>query len=271
MAERYSLDDALYLMARLRDRTDGCPWDIKQQYADIVPYTLEECYELADAIAQGDMEHTEEELGDVLFQVIFYAQLGAEDGNFNFQTIVHRLVDKLVRRHPHVFPNGQLRQRFGAQTKNTDAIKASWETIKRDERETKQQAGVLDDVPLALPALTRARKLQQRAATVGMDWAGLTPIFDTLATELQELQQAIATGASTQIQDEAGDVLFTVVNIIRHLQLDAETALRAANDKFSQRISAMEQQCQHDKTSLAALTDTQREALWQLAKTSMQR
>lgn len=265
-AARYSLDDALYLMARLRDPVDGCPWDVQQSYADIVPYTLEECYELVDAISQGDMHHTEEELGDVLFQVIFYAQLGKEDNVFDFDSIVHSLVDKLVRRHPHVFPNGQLRQRFGSQTKASEDIKATWETIKGQERAAKQQGGVLDDVPIALPALTRAQKLQKRAASVGMEWPTVAAVFDSVESELQELKDAIQEGDTKHIAEEAGDALFSLVNVIRHLKLDAETCLRQANEKFSGRIRAMEAVCESQNTQMAELSEAQLEGLWQQVK-----
>lgn len=265
-SECYSLDDALYLMARLRDPKDGCPWDLKQSYNDIVPHTLEECYELADAIRQGDMSHTEEELGDVLFQVIFYAQLGKEDQHFDFDSIVHGLVDKLVRRHPHVFPNGDLQQRFGAQTKATKDIKATWEALKSEERSAKQQGGILDDVPLALPALVRAQKLQKRLASQGLDWRSLEPVFESLESELQELKDAISTGNPEHIADEAGDVLFSMVNVIRHLKLNAEATLRQSNEKFSNRIKAMEADCEKNNKRFSDLSDAQFEALWQQVK-----
>lgn len=267
---RYTLDDALYLMSRLRDPQDGCPWDIKQSYKDIVPHTIEECYELADAIANGDMAHTAEELGDVLFQVIFYAQLGKEEGCFDFDSVVNGLVDKLVRRHPHVFPHGDLHQRFGAQTKETKDIKATWEAIKRKERADKQQGGVLDDVPIALPALSRAQKLQKRAASVGMEWPTLAAVFGALESELQELKDAIESGNEADITDEAGDVLFSVVNVIRHLKLDAEAVLRQSSVKFSSRIAAMESHCETNNTQMSDLEEAELEALWQQVKRQLQ-
>ncbi len=271
MPKLYTIDDVLYLMSRLRDPNDGCPWDIKQNYNDIVPYTIEECYELADALANGDMEHAEEELGDVLFQVIFYAQLGLEDQYFNFHSIVHKLVEKLVRRHPHVFPEENLYKRYGNQFKDTDAIKANWENIKKEERQAKKKQSVLADVPLALPALSRAQKLQKRAASVGMDWHSVGPVVEMLRSELKELQEAMEAENKLHIKEEAGDVLFAAVNLVRHLKLDAETTLRDANTKFTKRIECMESLCQEQGASLIDLDEAALDVLWKQAKNQLAR
>ncbi len=170
MCTQYSVDDLLYLMARLRDPESGCPWDIKQDYASIAPSTLEEAYEVVDAIEKQDFVHLKEELGDLLFQVIFYSQLGKEDERFEFASVVSDLVAKLIRRHPHVFPDGTLQSRIDNRNTLQADVKARWEAIKQQEREAKGAQGLLADVPLNLPALSRAAKLQKRAASVGFDW-----------------------------------------------------------------------------------------------------
>jgi len=270
MAKVYTLEDALYLMARLRDPKDGCPWDIKQTMQDITHYTIEECYELVDAIAQGDKQHTEEELGDVLFQVIFYAQIAKESGDFDFASIVDKLVTKLVRRHPHVFPQADLYQRFGYQPNETDEIKSAWEAIKSEERAAKQKSGLLDDVPNALPALSRAQKLQKRAASVGMDWSNVDAVIEMLKSEVKELENAIHKQDAANIEEEVGDVLFSAVNVARTLKLDSEKSLRQANDKFKLRIECMEQLAERDSISLADCSEAQLDRFWQQAKRKLQ-
>lgn len=266
MADRYTVEDAVYLMQRLRDPQDGCPWDIKQSFGDITKYTIEECYELIDAIESEDFAHVEEELGDVLFQVVFYAQLGKEQSLFDFDSIIDKLVRKLVRRHPHVFPNLELRARFGHQPKETDDIKATWEAIKAEERAAKHKQRLLDDVPAALPALSRAQKLQKRASNVGMDWSNTDAVIAALESEIAELKAAMLNGDKAHIEEEAGDVLFASVNVARHLKLDAEQSLRHANNKFYQRISMMEDLAAEQGQSLDGLDEAQLDDLWKAAK-----
>lgn len=236
----YHLDDLLYLMARLRDPQSGCPWDIKQDYASIAPSTLEEAYEVVDAIEKEDFAHLKEELGDLLFQVIFYSQIGREEGRFTFDGIVSGLVAKLIRRHPHVFPDGSLHSRVDSRHALPDDVKARWETIKQQERAEKGAQGALADVPLNLPALSRAAKLQKRAAVVGFDWEDIQGPIAKVREELLEVEEAIQAGDRAAIEEELGDLLFAAVNISRFLKLDPEQALRRANQKFESRFGYME-------------------------------
>lgn len=261
---RYGMVDLLAVMARLRDPQRGCPWDLQQSFATIAPHTLEECYELVDAIERGDHAQIREELGDVLFQVIFYAQLGREQQLFSFDELVHNLVAKLLRRHPHVFPAGDLSE--GRTDVSVSDVGVTWERVKQDERSAKQQHGVLDDVPLALPALSRAAKLQKRAARVGFDWQHWRQVLDKLQEECAEVEEAIAGGDAAAIADEVGDLLFVCVNLARFLDIDPELALRGANRKFERRF-------RHIESSLAAggrtpqqSTLAEMDALWDEAK-----
>lgn len=265
-AGQYTVNDLLRVMQRLRDPEDGCPWDLKQDFRSIVPSTLEECYELAEAIEHGDYPHVAEELGDVLFQVVFYARLGEEQGLFSFPDIVHTLVDKLLRRHPHVFAQGEI-EGIVADAVDVAEVKHSWEAIKRDERAARAQGGVLDDVPVALPALPRAQKLQKRAALVGFDWPDAAAVLGKLDEERCELQEAMEAGVETAIADEMGDLLFTCVNLSRHLGLDAETVLRQASAKFEQRFRAMEKSAgAAGSADLPGLTAAELDELWRAAK-----
>lgn len=263
--QRYQLSDLLRVMERLRDPQTGCPWDLKQNFQSIVPSTLEECYELAQAIEHEDYPHVAEELGDVLFQVIFYAQLGKERDLFSFEGVVTTLVEKLIRRHPHVFANGDLE---GVVTRETtvDDVKLSWETIKQDERDRKSQPGVLADVPVALPALPRAQKLQKRASQVNFDWTDAPAVLDKLQEEIDELRHAMAQQGEAEIREEMGDVLFSCVNLARHLELDAEASLRDASSKFEQRFGHMEVLAASQGASLASLSPGQLNDLWERAK-----
>jgi nucleoside triphosphate diphosphatase len=236
----YDLDDLLTLMARLRDPVDGCPWDLKQDFASIVRHTLEEAYEVADTIERQDWPHLKDELGDLLFQVVFYARLGDESGHFDFTDIVDNLVRKLIRRHPHVFPAGTLASRAGDMQRNEQQVSATWELIKQEEREGKACAGVLDDIPAALPGLSRALKLQKRASGVGFDWNDPLLVLDKIEEEIGELREAIARGAQDEITDEMGDLLFAQVNLARHLGVDPETAVRSTNAKFVRRFGHIE-------------------------------
>lgn len=261
----YQLADLLRVMARLRDPQGGCPWDIRQDFQSIVPSTLEECYELAEAIEQEDFPHVAEELGDVLFQVIFYAQLGAERELFSFDTVVDTLVSKLIRRHPHVFADGEI-EGVVTQRTSVESVKASWEAIKRGERRAKSQAGVLADVPVALPALPRAQKLQKRAAQVNFDWPEVDSVLAKLEEEIAELREAMAAHQQDNIAEEMGDVLFSCVNLSRHLGLDAEATLRRANSKFERRFLAMEASANAADKGLNTLSAAELESLWEAAK-----
>lgn len=261
----YTIDDLVRVMERLRDPEFGCPWDLKQNFQSIVPSTLEECYELAHAIEEGDFDHVGEELGDVLFQVIFYSQLGREQGLFNFPDIVNTLVEKLVRRHPHVFADGAIEGIVDGST-SVEEVNASWEAIKQQERSDRALHGILEDVPVALPALPRAQKLQKRAAGVGFDWPDTEPVLAKLEEEIAELRGALADADPASIADEMGDILFTCANLARHLKLDAEANLRQASSKFEQRFRRMEQLAQQRGEALGALDDAALDALWERAK-----
>lgn len=271
-AATYQLTDLLYLMARLRDPDGGCPWDLQQDFASIVPHTLEEAYEVADAIEREDFAHLPSELGDLLFQVVYYSQLGNEQQLFDFSTVVHSITEKLVRRHPHVFPDGQLYNRMAAAV-NTEQVKERWEEIKQQERaeqvEPEQHVSVLADIPLNMPALSRALKIQKRASNVGFDWSSVPPVLDKVSEELEEVREAIASGEQAAISEELGDLLFATVNVARHLNVNPETALRAANIKFSERLHFVERQAQEQGVAISDCTEAQLDAFWNLAKQAL--
>ena len=263
--KEYAIDDLRYLMRRLRDPDTGCPWDIKQNYKTIVPYTLEEVYEVVDTIERGDYEHLREELGDLLFQIIFYCQLGEEEGLFRFSDIVTTITAKLVHRHPHVFPDGTLKSKRDAQEIQSETeIKKTWEDLKKQERENKGKQHLLDDIPIAMPAMNRAYKMQKRAALEGFDWPGVQGVFDKLSEEVTELEKEIEKNDVDAIEEEMGDILFTCVNLARHLSVDPEKALRAANNKFQRRFDHMESLSEN--TDLASLSMSDLETLWLAAK-----
>lgn len=272
-ANRYQLSDLLYLMARLRDPEGGCPWDLQQDFASIVPHTLEEAYEVADAIEREDFAHLPSELGDLLFQVVYYSQLGQELQMFDFSTVVHSITEKLVRRHPHVFADGQLYAATQTSAVNSEQVKQRWEEIKQQERaeqaESEQAVSVLADIPLNMPALSRALKIQKRASSVGFDWSSLPPVLAKVDEELQEVREALASGDQAAISEELGDLLFATVNIARHLKVNPETALRAANIKFSERLQAVEQQARQQGVALSDCTEGQLDAMWNLAKQAL--
>lgn len=272
-ANRYQLSDLLYLMARLRDPEGGCPWDLQQDFASIVPHTLEEAYEVADAIEREDFAHLPSELGDLLFQVVYYSQLGQELQMFDFSTVVHSITEKLVRRHPHVFADGQLYAATQTSAVNSEQVKQRWEEIKQQERaeqaEPEQAVSVLADIPLNMPALSRALKIQKRASSVGFDWSSLPPVLAKVDEELQEVREALASGDQAAISDELGDLLFATVNVARHLKVNPETALRAANIKFSERLQAVEQQARQQGVALSDCTEAQLDAMWNLAKQTL--
>ncbi|MDB6061093.1 MAG: mazG [Verrucomicrobiaceae bacterium] len=263
---RYALPDLLEVMARLRNPDGGCPWDLQQNFASIAPHTLEECYELVDAIERGDYPQVREELGDVLFQVIFYAQLGREQNLFSFDDLVHNLVAKLLRRHPHVFPSGDLTERVHTGDVAVEQVNVNWERIKQQERAEKSQHSVLDDVPLALPSLSRAAKLQKRAARVGFDWQSWRDVIVKIDEEKNELIEAIDSGDRAHIEDEFGDLLFSCVNLARFLDIDPESALRAGNRKFERRFGYIEQALAAQGREPQQVALAEMEALWVEAK-----
>lgn len=219
-------------MDRLRDPDTGCPWDLEQDFRTIAPYTIEEAYEVADAIDREDMAGLCDELGDLLFQVVFYARMGKEAGEFEFGDIVAGICDKLLRRHPHV---------FGSDAERAAGLReGSWERIKAEERDGGGEDGVLAGVAKALPALKRAQKLGKRAATVGFDWPDPGGVREKIAEEFEELEEAVGSRDPARVEEEFGDLLFAVVNLARHLDVDAEQALKAANGKFERRFAEME-------------------------------
>ncbi|CAA7613822.1 nucleoside triphosphate pyrophosphohydrolase [Magnetospirillum sp. SS-4] len=252
----------LDIMARLRDPNGGCPWDLEQSFATIAPYTIEEAYEVADAIDHGDMVQLKDELGDLLFQVVFYAQMGKERGDFDFDAIAGAIADKMVRRHPHVFVAADGRDAAG----QTEA----WEVTKARERAAKAVAepGVLDGVARALPPMTRALKLQRRAARVGFDWTAPKDILDKLDEEAREIAHEIAIDApADRLEDEMGDLLFVCVNLARKLDVDPERALKRANAKFERRFRHIETELRARGRSPDSASLDEMEALWQAAKT----
>jgi len=265
----YTLEDLLHLMARLRDPQFGCPWDLQQNYASIVAHTIEEAYEVADTIERGDFEHLQGELGDLLFQVVYYSQLAREEGRFEFEGVVDSITRKLIRRHPHVFPTGELYAPVDTPSLSEAQVKSRWEEIKAEERAEKsqpEQRSLLDDVPAALPALSRAAKLQKRAATVGFDWPAALPVLDKVREELDEVLQAMADGDADALEDEVGDLLFAAVNLARHLKQDPEHALRRANRKFERRFRFIEQALRDSGRPIEDCNLDELDALWGEAK-----
>ena len=259
-----TIDTLLEIMAKLRDPDGGCPWDIEQDFASIAPYTIEEAYEVADAIDQGDMDGLKSELGDLLLQVVFHAQMASEAGAFGFDDVAAAISDKMVKRHPHVFGD--------ASVEDADAQTKAWEDQKAVERAAKAEAegrvaSVLDDVARGLPALTRAEKLQKRAARVGFDWPSPTPVVDKVKEELAEVVAEIEAGGDPdRLEDELGDLLFTCVNLARKLGADPETALRRTNAKFERRFRAIEGYAAADRREVGRMSLDELEALWVRAK-----
>ncbi len=246
------------IMARLRDPDGGCAWDLEQTFATIAPYTVEEAYEVADAIERGDLKDLKEELGDLLLQVVFHARMAEEQGSFDFGDVADAISDKMVRRHPHV---------FGEQSNRTSGEQVvAWEAIKQQERADKAKHGVLDDVPVGLPALTRAVKLNKRAARVGFVWPSVNEVLDKLHEEIDELKAEISAGDKEKLRGELGDVLFVVANLARELDVEPEDALRATNAKFVRRFGYIEDRLAErgktpDQSDLAEM-----DALWDEAK-----
>jgi len=266
--EKYTVEDLLHLMSQLRNPDGGCPWDLKQSFATIVPSTIEEAYEVAEAIEAEDFEHLHEELGDLLFQVIFYAQLGREAGHFDFSRIVDTLVRKLLRRHPHVFPSGELYGDNRGEAIDEARVKENWEAIKAAERGAKGEGGALDGVAQGLPALTRAVKLQKRASRVGFDWPDIGGVLDKIEEEIAELREAIAADNPQHAREELGDLLFSCVNAARHLNVEPETALRHCNRKFERRFHAMEAELKTQGRQPADASLEELDRLWDKAKSA---
>lgn len=247
------------IMRTLRNPDGGCPWDVEQTFATIAPCTVEEAYEVADAIERGDWDDLKSELGDLLFQVVFHARMAEEAGLFGFDDVVEAIADKLTRRHPHVFGDEDAKMTGAAQ-------KARWEDIKAGERKAKAQHGVLDDVPVGLPALTRAVKLTRRAARVGFDWPSTDQVFDKLHEEVAELRAEIAAGDLDKARAEMGDLLFVVANLARKLGVEPEDALRGTNAKFIRRFGFIEAELAKDGRTPEQSDLAEMDGLWNAAK-----
>ena len=253
------IDRLLEIMARLRDPEHGCPWDREQTWSSIVPHTIEEAYEIADAVERGDVDHVRDELGDLLFQVVFQSRIAEEQGLFRFDDVVDAISDKLERRHPHVFGDATI----GNAAEQT----AAWEEHKAAERRAKGgAAGALDGVTLGLPALVRAAKLGRRAAQVGFDWPDPAGVLEKVREEIEELQQAVATGEAAHVTEEIGDLLFSVAQLSRHLDVDPEAALRDAGGKFERRFRRIEASLAEEGRTAADASMAELEALWARAK-----
>ena len=260
----HDIDRLLSIMARLRDRDGGCPWDLQQDFASIAPYTIEEAYEVADAIDRGDMADLKDELGDLLLQVVFHAQMAQERGAFAFADVVDAICDKMTRRHPHVFA--------GASVEDAEAQTREWEAHKRRERQSNGDAdeSALAGVARGLPEWQRALKLQSRAARVGFDWPDPTPVLAKLHEEIEEVRVEFAQGPvednRERLEDEIGDVLFVCANLARHAKVDVGTALRKANLKFDRRFRYMEQLAANNGRQLQSLSLPEQEQYWERAK-----
>ncbi|MDG2321763.1 MAG: nucleoside triphosphate pyrophosphohydrolase [Rhodospirillaceae bacterium] len=261
--DRWTLDDLIEIMARLRHPEAGCPWDMEQDFKSIAPYTIEEAYEVADAIARRDMDALKDELGDLLFQVVYHARIAEEDGLFAFADVADAISAKMIRRHPHVFGD--------AVVEDSETQAASWEAIKEKERQAKGAGdlpSVLDHVPTALPAMKRAEKLQKRAARVGFDWPDAAQVIDKIREEIGELETEINDDApQDRLEDELGDLLFAVVNLARKVKVESDSALRQTNLKFEARFRFIERMLAAEGRTTEGASLGEMEALWQLAKT----
>jgi len=257
--DQHPIFQLIQIMRRLRDPVAGCPWDLEQTFATIAPYTVEEAYEVADAIERGDMGDLRDELGDLLFQAVFHAQMAQEQGEFDFSDVAQAICDKMLRRHPHVFSETDGR----TSAEQTDA----WEVIKAEERAAKGKAtSILDDIPASLPAMTRAVKLTKRAARVGFDWPNTTQVLAKLREELAELEVEIDAGDQAKSREELGDLLFVVANLARKLDIEPEDALRSANAKFARRFSYIERSLAAKGRSPDQSDLTEMDGLWNAAK-----
>ena len=269
----HRVEDLLRVMARLRDPATGCPWDREQSFATIAPFTIEEAYEVADAITRGDLDGLKDELGDLLLQVVYHSRMAEERGSFGFGDVVDVITEKMIRRHPHVFEDVTLRDQFVGS--------GTWERIKAEEKAARSEAArgetdegsLLDDVPLALPALSRAVKLQSRAARVGFDWPSLEPVLVKAEEEIAELKSALAerkggatASSSKEVAEEFGDLLFVMANIARHLGVDPEACLRGANAKFVRRFASIERALRAEGRGPQDATLEEMDELWDEAK-----
>lgn len=279
---RFDIEDLLELMSVLRDPRQGCPWDIRQDWDSIVPHTLEEAYEVADAIERRAFAELPGELGDLLFQVVYYSQFGAEEARFDFHDVVHVLTAKMLRRHPHVFPDGTLASRrpagVSAEEIETRQVHSRWESLKAEERAARSSAevspsvrdsaaaSVLDDVPRGLPALSRAAKLSRRAARTGFDWPDVQGVLAKVREELHEVEEALASGDRHHAAGEVGDLLFAVTNLARHLEADPEQCLRGTNARFERRFRHVEAALAADQVPLGEAGLEALERHWQAAK-----
>jgi MazG family protein len=259
----HSIDELLEIMATLRDPVKGCPWDREQDFSSIAPYTIEEAYEVADAIERNDMQALCGELGDLLFQVVYHAQLASEKGDFQFKDVVESINAKLLKRHPHVFGNENI--------ESAKAQSQAWEKHKLQERQAATEdhfISILAGININLPALSRAQKLQSRAAHAGFDWNNIRDVMAKIEEELQELKNEIVEHSKqNRLQDELGDLLFSCVNLARHLEIDAESALRGANRKFDQRFRYIEEELHTQQRSLEEVTLEEMDKLWEESKT----
>jgi MazG family protein len=256
------IETLLAIMRRLRDPNDGCPWDLEQSFATIAPCTIEEAYEVAGAIEGRDWPGLKDELGDLLFQVVFHARMAEEENLFDFSDVVAAITDKMIRRHPHVFGSG-------SDVKTAEQQTEAWEEHKKKERAS-SAFGLLDDIPLALPALLRAVKLQKRAASVGFDWDSAPKVVEKIAEEAAEIVEAQTEGADfSKLEEELGDLLFAVTNLARHMKIDPETALRAANAKFVRRFQVIERTLKTRGKDLAEASLSEMEEIWVSAKSQV--
>jgi len=256
------VEKLLAIMAMLRDEQHGCPWDKKQTFATIVPHTIEEAYEVADAIELGDFAELKKELGDLLFQVVFYSQLGQEQALFDFEQVANTMCDKLVHRHPHVFSNRSF--------DDDEAINRNWESLKADEREKRStgESSVLDDIPRSMPALSRAYKMQKRASNVGFDWPDVQGALDKVSEEIDELKHELSDidNNKEEIADELGDLYFALTNVSRHLGLKPEDVLRAANNKFERRFRGVELEVAARGKEMESASLQELDAIWDEVK-----
>ena len=271
--EKSAIEKLQVVMAMLRDKKYGCPWDLEQTLSSLIPHTIEEVYEVVDAIENNNLEEIVDELGDLLFQVAFYAQIASEEKLFNFEDVANAIVKKLLRRHPHVFPTGDVAS-FGQQSKiSSDQVSINWDLIKLAEKELKlgkpydeSLKGTLDGLPRSLPALQRSTKLQEQAAKVGFDWPEISGVISKLKEEVVELEQAVNEEDRAKIEAELGDVFFTAINLSRHAEVDAEKALRGANTRFEKRFSWVESELVSKGRLIEGETLQELNQLWDKAK-----
>ncbi|TDO96364.1 nucleoside triphosphate pyrophosphohydrolase [Marinomonas balearica] len=267
----YSVDDLKLMMTQLRDPLKGCPWDIKQTFETIAPFTLEEAYEVVDAIHQGTPQALKDELGDLLFQVVFHAQMAKEQGDFCFEDVVSAIVAKMLRRHPHVFPLGTL-ESFGQPTELTESDLATlWDDIKQQEKaklgaSADVDDGILSSVSDSMPALMQAVKLQKKASKFGFDWDSIAPVFGKIREEIDELEEAVQSLSQSEIEDELGDVLFAVTNLARHLKVSPDIALMKTNLKFRRRFRYIERTVSAQNKQLTDCTLDELDKYWDQAK-----